>query len=62
MEIKYPPLINVTADIKGAKLMLGQVVIDVTVRNKPATIQLNKEEARNLAAHINTVLATSKIV
>jgi hypothetical protein len=61
MEIKYPPLINVTADLKGAKLMLGKVIVDVTVKGRAATIQLDKEEARNFAAYINTALATSKV-
>jgi hypothetical protein len=61
MEIKYPPLINVTADLKGAKLMLGKVIVDVTVKGRAATIQLDKEEARNLAAYINIALSTAKV-
>ena len=32
MDIKYPPLINVSAEIKNVKMMLGKVVIEVTVK------------------------------
>lgn len=57
MEIKYPPLINVTAEIKNVKLMLGQVVIDVTVRGKPGTIVLSKDEAKALRLGIKAAMS-----
>lgn len=57
MDIKYPPLINVSAEIKAVKLMLGQVVIEVTVRGKPGTIILTKEEAKNLRLGIKAAMA-----
>jgi hypothetical protein len=57
MDIKYPPLINVSAEIKGVRLMLGQVVIEVTVKGKPATIQLTKDEAKMLRLAIKAAMA-----
>jgi len=57
MDIKYPPLISVTAEIKNVKLLLGQVVIEVTVKGKPGTIVLPRDEAKNLAVGIAAALA-----
>ena len=57
MDIKYPPLINVSAEIKNVKLILGKVVIEVTVRGKPGTIILEKDEAKNLRLGIKAALA-----
>lgn len=57
MDIKYPPLINVSAEIKGVKLMLGRIVIDVTVKGKPATITLDRDEAKNLRLAIKAAMA-----
>lgn len=56
MNIKYPPLISVDAEVKGVRHLIGRIVIDVTVRNKPGTITLEAAEARDLAARINTAL------
>ena len=57
MNIKYPPLINVDAITGNVTTILGRVVINVTVKNKPGTITLEAAEARDLAAKINTALA-----
>lgn len=57
MDIKYPPLINVSADIKNVRLLLGHVIIDVTVKGKPATIQLTRDEAKALRLGIKAALA-----
>jgi hypothetical protein len=57
MDIKYPPLINVSAEIKGVKLMLGRIVIDVTVKGKPATITLDRDEAKALRLAIKAAMA-----
>lgn len=57
MDIKYPPLINVSAEIKNVKLILGKVVIEVTVRGKPGTIILEKDEAKNLRLGIKAAMA-----
>lgn len=57
MDIKYPPLINVSAEIKNVKLILGKVVIEVTVRGKPGTIILEKDEAKNLRLAIKAAMA-----
>jgi len=57
MDIRYSPLINVSAEIKNVKLMLGRVVIEVTVKGKPATIQLTKDEAKMLRLGIKAAMA-----
>jgi len=57
MEIKYPPFINVTAEIKEVKLMLGQVVLGVSVKGKPGTIVMSREEAKKLRLGIKAALA-----
>ena len=57
MDIKYPPLINVTAEIKGVRMLLGKVVIDVTVKGKPGTILLDKDEAKNLRLAMKAAMA-----
>ena len=57
MDIKYPPLINVSAEIKNVKLVLGKVVIEVTVRGKPGPIILEKDEAKNLRLGIKAAMA-----
>lgn len=57
MDIKYPPLINVTADIKGVRMVLNKVILDVTVKGKPATITLDKDEAKNLRLAIKAAMA-----
>lgn len=56
MNIKFPPLINVNADHKGTKFMLGQVVLDMEVRGKPATITMPADEAKALARAILAAL------
>ena len=57
MDIKYPPLISVTAEIKNVKMMLGKVIIDVTVKGKPGTITLDRDEAKNLRLAIKAAMA-----
>ena len=56
MNIKFPPLINVTADIKGAKYMLGQVVLELEVRGKAATITMSPDVAKVLASTLKGAL------
>jgi hypothetical protein len=56
MDIKYPPLINVSAEIKNVKMMLGQVVIEVTVKGKPGTIVLARDEAKSLRLAIKAAM------
>lgn len=56
MDIKYPPLINVSADIKGVRVLLGKVIIDVTVKGRAATIQLEKDEAKSLRLAIKAAM------
>ena len=60
MNIKYPPLINVDAVTGSVTTILGRVVINVTVKGKPGTIVLDPNEARDLAAKINTALSSQK--
>jgi hypothetical protein len=57
MDIKYPPLINVSAEIKSVKLMLNQVVIEVTVKGRGGTIVLTREEAKALRLGIKAAMA-----
>ena len=57
MDIKYPPLINVSADIKNVKLMLGKVVIEVTVKGRSGTIILTQDEAKTLRIGIKNAVA-----
>jgi hypothetical protein len=57
VDIKYPPLINVTADIKNVKMMIGKVVIEVTVKGRAGTIILTPEEAKNLRLGIKAAMA-----
>ncbi len=56
MNIKFPPLINVTADIKGAKYMLGQVVLEMEVRGKAATITMSPEVVKVLVSTLKGAL------
>ena len=56
MDIKYPPLINVSADIKGVRVLLGKVIIDVTVKGRAATIQLERDEAKSLRLAIKAAM------
>jgi len=39
------------------KLMLGRIVIDVTVKGKPATITLDRDEAKALRLAIKAAMA-----
>jgi hypothetical protein len=59
MQIKYPPLISVTADLRGAKYLVGNVVIDAAVRGKPASLVLSRDEAENLVKYLKAALATA---
>jgi hypothetical protein len=57
MDIKYPPLINVSAEIKNVKMMLGKVVIEVTVKGRAGTIVLGPAEAKSLRLGIKAAMA-----
>jgi hypothetical protein len=57
MDIKYPPLINVSAEIKNVKMMLGKVVIEVTVKGRAGTIVLEPAEAKSLRLGIKAAMA-----
>lgn len=59
MNIRFPPLINVTADLVRAKFMLGQVVMEMEVRGKPATISMPVDEAKKLIASLKASLPPS---
>ena len=52
MNIKFPPLINVQAEHINTKFLLGQIVLEMTVRGKGATITLGLDEAKKLAEAI----------
>lgn len=56
MDIKYPPLINVSAEIKNVKMMLGKVVIEVTVKGRAGTIVLEPAEAKSLRLGIKAAM------
>lgn len=56
MDIKYPPLINVSAQIKTVRMTLGRIVIEAMVKGKDATMVLERDEAKVLAASINAAL------
>lgn len=56
MDIKYPPLINVSAKIHTVRMVLGRVVIEAMVKGKDATMVLERDEARTLVASINEAL------
>ena len=51
MQIKFPPLIDVGAELVGAKVFGHETfVIELNVGKKVATITLSKTEASNLIA------------
>jgi hypothetical protein len=56
VNIRFPPLINVTADLVRAKFMLGQVVMEMEVRGKPATISMPVDEVKKLIAALKAAL------
>lgn len=57
MDIKYPPLINVAADLKGAKLLMNRVIIEAEVKGKKAELVLTRDEAKMLVESIGAALA-----
>lgn len=57
MDIKYPPFVNVTADLKTVKAIGTQTaILNLTVNGKPGTISLNRKEAEALIAALKTAL------
>ena len=55
MQIKFGMLINATADFQGIEVTLdNEVVINVTVKGKPATITLSAKEAQELSLALQT--------
>jgi hypothetical protein len=59
VNIKFPPLINVQADHVNTKFLLGQVVLEMTVRGKGATISMPLDEAKKLAESILKVASSA---
>lgn len=59
MEIKYPPLLSLKADLADVKPILGRIVIVATIKNKEARLILEHAEAQQLASKLKSAL-TSK--
>lgn len=57
MDIKYPPFINVAADLKGAKLLMNRVIVEAEVKGKKAELVLTRDEAKMLVESIGAALA-----
>jgi hypothetical protein len=57
MDIKYLPLINMSSELKGAKLMMNRVIIEAEVKGRKAELVLTREEAKTLVESITAALA-----
>ena len=56
MRIVYRPLINMETVLVGSRIENGEVVIDVTVKGKPAQLVLPQADARALKSMLETAL------
>lgn len=57
MDIKYPPFVDVNAELKSVKALGTQTaIINLTVKGKPGTITMNRKEAESLIAGIKVAL------
>lgn len=61
MRIQYPPIVSLDADLESAKLVLGKVVVSARIKGKTATLTLEKDEARMLAASIQSALIPARV-
>jgi hypothetical protein len=59
LHIKFPPLINVTAEHTRSKFLLGNIVLEMEVRGRGATITMTREDAQRLAESILAALPKS---
>ena len=51
MNIKFPPLINVDGDLTGVRTFGHEtVILEISLRNKVATISMGRAEAESLFA------------
>lgn len=57
MDIKYPPFINLRADLTEVRTLLGRVIIVASVKGKEAQLILEQAEATKLVSKIQKVLA-----
>ncbi len=57
MDIKYPPLINLRAELTEVKALLGRVIIVASIRGKDAQLILEQAEATKLVSKIQKALA-----
>lgn len=55
MDIKFGALINVTGTYTGTSSLGNTVMLTLSVKGKPATITLTKEEAAKMAAGLSAV-------
>lgn len=57
MDIKYPPFVDVAAELKTVKPFGTQtVVLNLTVKGKAGTITMNRKEAESLLAGLKVAL------
>lgn len=56
MDIKYPPLINMKAELTEVRTLLNRVIIVATIKGKEAQLVLEQAEATKLVSRIQKVL------
>lgn len=62
MQIKFPPLIDVGAELVGAKVFGHEtIVLEMTVGKKIATITMSKTEASALVESLKTAGVTPPV-